>query len=381
MAGNTGKDGGGAVGGGGWMLAAAALAGLLALDAGRRGPRPVPSRSRRAPRRAEGRVAAADAGAGAAKREAGVGRDADTPSQIPARGFWQVAKRTLSQAGDDRLLTEAAGITFYTLLALFPAIAALVSLYALVADPGTIQGHLEALGGVVPGGGMDIINEQVQRVAQTAEGTLGFGVIAGLLISLWSANQAAKAVFDALNVVYEEKEKRGFVKLTLTTLGFTLGFIVFAILTMVAVVALPVVLNFIGLGGTVEALLRYGRWPLLLLLVSAVLACLYRWGPSRAKARWRWVSWGSGFAAIAWLGVSAAFSWYVSNFGNYNETYGSLGAVIGFMTWIWISSAVVLLGAEVNAELEHQTARDTTANRPERPMGQRQAEMADTVAS
>ncbi|MGK7871414.1 YihY/virulence factor BrkB family protein [Falsiroseomonas sp. E2-1-a20] len=291
-----------------------------------------------------------------------------------------MAKRTLSQASEDRLLTEAAGITFYTLLALFPAIAALVSLYALVADPTTIQGHLEALGGVVPGGGMDIINEQVSRVAETASGTLGFGAIAGLLVSLWSANQAAKAVFDALNVVYEEQEKRGFIKLTLTTLAFTLGFIVFAILTMVAVVALPVVLGFIGLGGTVETLLRYGRWPLLLLLVSLVLATLYRWGPSRATARWRWVTWGSGFAALAWLAVSAAFSWYVTNFGSYNETYGSLGAVIGFMTWIWISSAVILVGAELNAEMEHQTARDTTTH-TERPMGQRQAKMADTVAS
>jgi membrane protein len=367
-------------GGGGWMVAAAALAGLLALDAGRRGPHPALARSRRqGARRQEARQPGAQAGDAGAGAPRGTGRSATTPSDIPARGWWQVAKRTLFQASEDRLLTEAAGITFYTLLALFPAIAALVSLYALVSDPATIQGHLEALGGVIPGGGMDIINEQVGRVAQTAEGTLGFGAVAGLLISLWSANQAAKAVFDALNVVYEEEEKRGFIKLTLITLAFTLGFIVFAILTMVAVVALPVVLNFIGLGGTAEALLRYGRWPLLLLLVSLVLATLYRWGPSRAKARWRWVTWGSGFAALSWLGVSAAFSWYVANFGSYNETYGSLGAVIGFMTWIWISAAVILVGAELNAEMEHQTARDTTT-RPERPMGQRNAQMADTVA-
>ncbi|MGG5888993.1 YihY/virulence factor BrkB family protein [Falsiroseomonas sp. HC035] len=369
-------------GGGGWMVAAAALAGLLAINAKRGGPQPVLSRARRdaARQRRVGQVGTGQQDAATGSEVQGRGRNATTPSEIPARGWWQVAKRTLSQASEDRLLTEAAGITFYTLLALFPAIAALVSLYALVADPATIQGHLEALGGVVPGGGMDIINEQVSRVAETATGTLGFGAIAGLLVSLWSANQAAKAVFDALNVVYEEHEKRSFIKLTVTTLLFTLGFIVFAILTMVAVVALPVVLGFVGLGSTVEALLAYGRWPLLLLVVSLVLACLYRWGPSRAKARWRWVTWGSAFAALAWLGVSAIFSWYVANFGSYNETYGSLGAVIGFMTWIWISAAVILLGAEVNAEMEHQTARDTTT-RPERPMGQRQAEMADTVAS
>ncbi|MBU8539308.1 YihY/virulence factor BrkB family protein [Roseomonas tokyonensis] len=362
------------------MVAAAALAGLLALDSARRSPRPL--RQAAAPPAARARIgrdAASDRGGEAERGATGQGRSADAPSEIPALGWWQILKRTLSQASEDRLLTEAAGITFYTLLALFPALAALVSLYALVADPTTIQGHLDALAGIVPGGGMDIITEQVQRVAQSADGTLGFGAIAGLLVSLWSANQAAKALFDALNVVYEEHEKRSFITLTLTTLTFTLGFILFAILTMVAVVAVPVVLNFIGLGSTAETLLAYGRWPVLLVLVALVLACLFRWGPSRASAKWRWVSWGSAFAALAWLGASAGFSWYVANFGSYNETYGSLGAVVGFMTWIWISAIVILFGAELNAEMEHQTARDTTTV-PDRPMGSRGAEMADTVA-
>ncbi|MFC3001386.1 YihY/virulence factor BrkB family protein [Falsiroseomonas tokyonensis] len=366
--------------GGSWMVAAAALAGLLALDSARRSPRPL--RQAAAPPAARARIgrdAASDRGGEAERGATGQGRSADAPSEIPALGWWQILKRTLSQASEDRLLTEAAGITFYTLLALFPALAALVSLYALVADPTTIQGHLDALAGIVPGGGMDIITEQVQRVAQSADGTLGFGAIAGLLVSLWSANQAAKALFDALNVVYEEHEKRSFITLTLTTLTFTLGFILFAILTMVAVVAVPVVLNFIGLGSTAETLLAYGRWPVLLVLVALVLACLFRWGPSRASAKWRWVSWGSAFAALAWLGASAGFSWYVANFGSYNETYGSLGAVVGFMTWIWISAIVILFGAELNAEMEHQTARDTTTV-PDRPMGSRGAEMADTVA-
>ncbi|MDP3417400.1 MAG: YihY/virulence factor BrkB family protein [Falsiroseomonas sp.] len=374
------------------MVAAAALAGLLALDSALR--RPGPAAVRRGPHsgphlgphagrdRRQGHPAGrspeptsgrpAEAGAGA-------GRSADGPSQIPARGWWQILKRTASQASEDRLMMEAAAVTFYTLLALFPALASLVSIYALVADPATIQGHLSALGGIVPGGGMEIIEEQVQRVASTAGGTLGFGAAAGLLISLWSSNQAAKAMFDALNIIYEEREKRSFIKLTLTTLTFTLGFFLFAILTMVAVVAVPVVLGLVGLGSTAEMLLSYGRWPLMLLLVGLVLACLYRWGPSRAEAKWRWVSWGSGFAAVAWLAASAGFSWYVANFGNYNETYGSLGAVIGFMTWIWISAIVILLGAELNAEMEHQTAQDTTTA-PDQALGRRGAEMADTVA-
>ncbi len=356
---------------GGWLLAAAALAGLLVLESARRTPRAAAIRRQPGPAR--------HAEPGRAATGNGAGRRADGPTEIPARGWWQIARRTASQAAEDRLMTEAAGITFYTLLALFPALAALVSLYALVADPTTIQGHLGQLAGIIPGGGMEIITEQVQRVAQSADGTLGFGAVAGLLVSLWSANQAAKALFDALNVVYEEHEKRGFVKLTLTTLAFTLGFILFAILTMVAVVAVPVVLGFVGLGSTAETLLAYGRWPLMLALVGLVLASLYRWGPSRESAKWRWVSWGSGFAALGWLGASAGFSWYVANFGNYNETYGSLGAVVGFMTWIWISAIVILLGAELNAEMEHQTARDTTTA-PNQAPGRRGAEMADTVA-
>jgi len=385
MAGRYDHNGKGRANVGDWIIAAAAMAGVLALNASRRGPRPVHASGRhhglREERGGDGPGRQPPARHDRASRpERGVGRDAGTPSDIPARGWWQIAKRTVSQASQDRLLTEAAGITFYTLLALFPALASLVSLYALVADPATIQGHLAALGGIIPGGGMQIIEEQVKRVAETAGGTLGFGAIAGLAISLWSANQAAKAVFDALNVIYEEREKRSFIRLTATTLTFTVSFILIAMLTMIAVVVLPVVLSMIGLGGTTAMLLEYGRWPLLLLLVGLVLACLYRWGPSRANAQWRWLSWGSAVAALLWLAGSAAFSWYVANFGNFNETYGSLGAVIGFMTWIWLSATVILLGGELNAEMEHQTAHDTTTG-PEVPLGERRAAMADTAAS
>lgn len=308
------------------------------------------------------------------------GHHADRPSDIPAHGWWRILKRTLNQAMEDRLLTEAAGVTFYALLALFPAIAALVSLYGLVADRATISQHLSTLAGVVPGGGMQLIEEQVTRVASNPNTALGVGALLGLGFSLWSANQATKAIFDALNVVYEEEEKRGFVEFTLVTLAFTLGFMLFAVLAMAGVVVLPVVLNFLGLGTALEWLLGLARWPLLLAMVAVVLACLYRWGPSRAQAKWRWVSWGSAVATFLWLLVSIGFSWYVANFGSYNETYGSLGAVVGFMTWIWVSAAVVLLGGELNAEMEHQTARDTTTG-PERPMGERRARMADTVAT
>ncbi|MGG5809077.1 YihY/virulence factor BrkB family protein [Falsiroseomonas sp. CW058] len=368
-----------------WQVAAAAMAALLAFGSGRSSRRGAAARAGggkpAAPPRGHRHDAAHPGGHDpAAALPDGKGHDAAQPSDIPARGWWSILKRTLWQASEDRLLTEAAGVTFYVLLALFPAIAALVSLYGLVADRATIGQHLAALSGIVPGGGMELIEEQVKRLASNPETALGFGALLGLALSLWSANQATKAVFDALNVVYEEKEKRSFVRLTLVTLLFTLGGIVFAVLALAAVVVLPVVLNFVGLGGRLEWLLKLSRWPLLLLGVALVLACLYRWGPSRAKARWRWVTWGSAVAALLWLAASLGFSWYVENFGSYNETYGSLGAVVGFMTWIWISSAVVLLGGELNAEMEHQTARDTTTG-PEKPMGRRRARMADTVAT
>ncbi len=349
-----------------WTVAAAAILGWFALTGS----------AKRRPARIHAFGAAEET---VAVPSDGAGRDVAHPHRFPTRGWWMILKRTAQQASEDRLLTEAAGVTFYTLLALFPAIAALVSLYGLVADPATVSQHLQTLGGVVPGGGMQIIEEQIKRVTSRPNSTLGFSAAIGLLISLWSANQATKALFDALNVVYEEEEKRSFIRLTLTTLAFTLSGLLFAIAAMLAVIVLPVALSFIGLGETAEWLLRVARWPLLMLLVGVVLAALYRLGPSREKARWRWVTWGSAFAAIVWLAVSLGFSWYVENFGSYNETYGSLGAVIGFMTWIWISATVVLVGAELNAEMEHQTARDTTTG-PERALGARGARMADRVA-
>lgn len=310
---------------------------------------------------------------------AGHGREADSPSEIPARGWWDITKRVVQQFSDHRLMTEAAGITFYALLALFPALAALISLYGLFADPNTIADQLNALPGMVPSGGMQIISDQMHSLASN-HSALGFGALLGLATSLWSANQGIKSLFDALNVVYDEREKRGYIWRTALSLMFTVGTLLFVIVAMAAVVALPVALGFIGLGDTSDLLLKSLRWPFLLVAISMFLAFVYRYGPSREHARWRWVSWGGVLAAVLWVLVSAAFSYYVSHFGSYNKTYGSLGAAIGFMTWIWISSMVVLTGGEVNAEMEHQTARDTTTA-PRKPLGQRGAIKADTVAA
>jgi membrane protein len=313
-----------------------------------------------------------------AAAENGRGRDASTPTEIPTQGWKDVLWRTYEEFGKDRITSVAAGVTYYALLAVFPAIAALVSIYGLFADPATIQDHLTAMSGILPGGALEIIGEQVSRIASQGGGALGFGFIFGLAISLWSANAGMKAVFDALNIVNDEEEKRSFIRLNLTSLTFTLCAILFILTALGGIVVLPIVLNFIGMGGRTEWLLSLLRWPVLLIGVTFGLSLIYRFGPSRDKAKWRWVTPGGIIAAVLWIGVSMLFSWYVTNFGSYNETYGSLGAVIGFMTWIWLSSIVVLLGAEINAEMEHQTISDTTEG-SHQPMGVRGAKMADTV--
>ena len=314
-----------------------------------------------------------------ARTEADRGRQAEGPTEIPAKGWWDIGKRVAQEFGNDRVLLVAAGVTFYAILALFPAIGALVSIYGLVADPETINGQLANLQGILPSGALDIVGEQVKRIAAKGGGTLGFTAAFGILLSIWSANGGMKAIFDALNIVYEEKEKRNFVWLNLRSLTFTAGALLFAVLALVGIVVVPAVLAFLNLG-SMEWVIALLRWPILLLVVLGSLALLYRYGPSRDKAQWRWVTSGSAVAAFLWIAVSAVFSWYVSSFGKYNETYGSLGAVIGFMTWIWISTTIVLLGAELNAEMEHQTAMDTTVG-DRKPLGARRARMADTVAA
>jgi membrane protein len=289
-----------------------------------------------------------------------------------------IAWRVYEEIGNDRILAVAAGVTFYALLALFPAIAAFVSLYGLFADPGTINDHLASLAGLLPGGAIDVIGDQVKRITSKPGGTLGLAFFSGLAISLWSANAGMKAIFDALNVAYGESEKRNFIWLNLQSLAFTFGALVFLAIGVTVVVVVPVALNYLGLGSLGEWLIRIGRWPAMFVIILLALAVLYRYGPSRDLPRWRWVTPGSILAAAGWIIFSMLFSWYVGSFGSYNETYGSLGAAIGFLTWVWLSTTIVLVGAELNAEIEHQTKKDTTEGAPE-PLGARGARMADTV--
>ncbi|MDP4022381.1 YihY/virulence factor BrkB family protein [Methylobacterium sp. NEAU 140] len=353
-------------------------------------PAPAPRRARAEPERARQKSQKKPVNEGARSIEGRAaqlvaatqeerGRQADGPTEIPSSGWKDIAVRVYLEFNKDRVLAVAAGVTFYTLLSLFPAIAALVTLYGFFADANVINEHLAQLHAVLPQGAVEIIAGQVKRIASKPGGALGLTFFTSLLISIWSANAAMKAMFDALNVVYEEEEKRNFFLLNLRSLAFTVGALVFIVVALNAIVVVPVVLNFLGLGS--EAwLIAALRWPALFLVLLGALSVLYRFGPSREHARWRWVGVGSVVAGVLWLVASLLFSWYVANFGTYNETYGSLGAVIGFMTWIWISSTIVLLGGEINAEIEHQTGRDSTTGRP-MPLGRRQARMADTVGA
>ena len=315
--------------------------------------------------------------AGAAE---GRGRGARYPWEIPWAGWRDILWRTYAEVGKDRMLAVAAGVVFYGLLAVFPAISAFVSIYGLFANPDTAEKTVSLLGEIIPPEAMGPIAEQVDRVASSGNSSLGFAFLVSLGLALWSANAGTKAVIDALNVAYGEREERGFVRLTLISLTLTLGMILAGVCAVAAIVVFPVATSFLGLESLAAALVQWLRWPLLLVILLLGLAILYRFGPNRTKARWQWLSVGSVVAAVLWLAGSAALSLYLSRFSDYDAAYGSLAAGIGLMMWLWLSAIVILLGAELNAEIEHQTARDSTVG-PEKPLGSRGATMADTIGA
>jgi membrane protein len=253
-----------------------------------------------------------------------------------------------------------------------------VSLYGVFSDPVTIAKHIAFLSTALPPGAFDIIVSQLDALSQQKNSTLSFGVITGFVVALWSANNGIKALFEAMNIAYGEKEKRGIIWLNLNSLGFTLGALVIAIALITAVGVVPAILGYLWLDQWTEFLAKIARWPFLLIVVGCGITMMYRYGPSREPAKLRWITWGATFSTSLWLAASVLFSLYLENFADYNATYGTLGALIGLMVWTWISVIILILGAEINAELEHQTTVDSTTGKP-LPMGDRGAHVADTI--
>jgi membrane protein len=306
------------------------------------------------------------------------GREAERPSEIPPRGWFAVLKRVKAEVKEDNVPLLAAGVAFYAMLALFPAIIAVVTIYGMVADPAQVESQVNEFAKGLPSGADQLITEQLKNVVNAGEQSLSIGLALSLLAVFWSVSSGVQGLVKSLNLVYDERETRGFLKLRGLSLLLTLGAIVVVVVALVLIAVFPGVIDDLELGQAGELAASIVRWVVLALLVLVALAVVYRFAPDRANPRWRWVSWGAVVALVLWLLGSVGFSWYVDNFGKYNQTYGALAAVIILLLWLFLSSFAVLFGAEFDAETERQTARDTTTG-PEQPLGQRDAEVADTV--
>ena len=306
------------------------------------------------------------------------GREADHPGEIPSKGWLDVLWRAWGEISDQNLFLIAGGVTYALLLALFPALAALVSLYGLVFDASQIETQVGALSGVLPAQTQELLTEQLHKLVEASGGALGVSAIVGLVLALWSASRGMSGMITALDIAYEEKERRGFFKLNMIALGLTLGLMVGGAIVIALVAVLPAALQVFALGPATKWVLLVVEWPLLIILVMLGLAVLYRYAPDRDKPQWRWVSPGAGAATILWVVASIGFTVYVANFNSYDKTYGSLGGVIILLTWLYLSALMVLFGAVLNAQSEKQTRKDSTEGSP-RAMGQRNAGATDTV--
>jgi membrane protein len=305
---------------------------------------------------------------------------ANTPLSMSRGAWWQVLKRSWTEAGEDNIGLIAAGIAFYGFTTIVPLLAAIVLIYGLVADTSTVVSNIRALFGVLPDDAARLIGDQLATVVGTSEGKKGFGLLIALGIALYGGTKGASSVITGLNIAYEQRETRGFVALNLLAFGVTAGAVVLALTAALSTAAFALLDSLIpNAPDAVLTGIRLLSYAVLAVIAMTAAACLYRFGPNREKAKWAWLTPGSVAATLVWLAATLGFGFYVSRFGNYGATYGSLSAVIVLLTWLWLSAYVFLLGAELNAELEHQTAQDTTTG-PARPMGQRGAVVADTVA-
>ncbi len=327
---------------------------------------------------ADGDVVPEDEGNGGDDRDELPGGSATKPSDIPREGWKQILVRTKEEIKADRVGLMAGGVAYYAMLAIFPTLIAAITLWGLVSDPQEIQRTVDGFAHALPSGAADLITSQVTRLADTAETTLGWTLAVSLLGALWSASTGTKGLMNAVNAAYDEEETRGFLRLRGTALLLTFGGILLTLVMIGLIAVVPAVLGLVGLGEVGTTIVRWGRWPLLVVALLLALSVVYRYAPDRDDPRWRWLSWGSVAALVVWLAASVGFALYVQNFGSFGETYGSIAGVIVLMLWLFLTAFAILLGAEINAEMEHQTRRDTTKGEPQ-PMGERGAFVADTT--
>lgn len=306
------------------------------------------------------------------------GADAEKPTDVPARGWWQILRRAWAESKKDQVPLLAAGVAFYSFMALFPAMIAAITLYGLVADPATVARQADKLTSAMPSDAASLVTRQMKALADSPHQSLGLGLVIALLLALWSAAGGVGNIVTAINIAYDEEERRGFVRRKLLSLGLTLGAIVFVVVAIVLVGVAPAVLHSLVGGGPARWGFEAIRWFALLAGISLALAVLYRYAPDRDEPKFRWVSVGAAVASVIWLVASLGFSLYVAHFSSYSKTYGALAGVVVLLLWLWITNFIVLLGAEVNAEAEQQTARDTTRG-PARPLGERGAVKADSL--
>jgi membrane protein len=315
-----------------------------------------------------------------AASEPGRGRDASSPKEMPPKGWRDVLTRVKAEVKDDHVTLLSAGIAFYTLLAAVPALVAIISIYALVADPADVSRQVVDSLAAAPQEVRQLVQTQLESIVADSGGSTALAAIIGIVVALWSASAGIGHLMDALNVAYDEREQRSFVRRKLVALAFTIGAIVFVVVAFGLIAVMPAILADTGLGVVGRVLANVLRWVVLLAGMVVGLAVIYRYGPDRDQPRWRWTSPGAIVAAVLWVVGSLLFSVYTANFAKYNETYGSLGAIIVVMLWLFLTALVVIVGAELNAELERQTVEDTTAG-PSKPLGERDAHAADTVGA
>ncbi|HET6728752.1 MAG TPA: YihY/virulence factor BrkB family protein [Jiangellaceae bacterium] len=306
------------------------------------------------------------------------GVEADRPSEIPPPGWFQIVKRAWKESKKDSVPLLSAGVAFYAFLALVPALIAVVMIYGLVSDADEVAEQVESFGSALPSSAEELLSDQMTTLANTSDRSLSVGLVLALGLALWSASSGISNLITAVNVAYDEEEKRGFVKSRALALGMTVGAIVFVVIAVALVAAIPVVLDALNVPGWVEAVAQVGRWLGLVVVVLIALALLYRWAPDRDSPKFRWLSIGAIVATVLWVVASIGFSIYVDNFASYGKTYGSLAGVIVLLLWLWLGAYATLLGAEINAEMEQQTVKDTTKGEP-RPLGQRRAVKADSI--